>query len=166
MENTTLPSTDPFQGAVSAYENGDLAAAIIASEALLAENAEFGDAHNLLSAIAQDQGRLVDAEAYARAALQIDPNNPVYLNTLGNTVRRLGRTDEAIDVFELARRGMPDQPDILFNLGNALRDAGRFDEAADAFRASLAISPGVVPAYNNLAITLKAMGTPKVLQRS
>ena len=28
MENTTLPSTDPFQGAVSAYENGDLAAAL------------------------------------------------------------------------------------------------------------------------------------------
>ena len=161
MENTTLPLTDRFQGAVSAYESGDLAAAIAASEALLTENAEFADAHNLLSAITQDQGRLAEAEIHARAALQIDPNNPIYLNTLGNTLRRLGRTDEAIEFFEQARRGMPDQPDILFNLGNALRDAGRFDEAVDAFRASLAISPGVVPAYNNLAITLKAMGDPE-----
>ena len=161
MENTTLPLADRFQDAVSAYENGDLATAVTASEALLAENPEFGDAHNLLSAIAQDQDRLAEAETYARAALQADPNNPIYLNTLGNAVRRLGRTDEAIDVFELARRGLPDQPDILFNLGNALRDTGRFDEAVDAFRASLAISPGVVPAYNNLAITLKAMGDPE-----
>lgn len=161
MSNTSPSIADQFQAAITAYESGDLTVAIAASEVLLAQNENFGDAHNLLSVIAQDQGRLVDAERSARAALSADPNNPLYLNTLGNTVRRLGRTDEAINAFELARRGMPDQPDILFNLGNALRDAGRFEEAGDAFRASLAIKPGVVPAYNNLAITLKAMGDPE-----
>lgn len=161
MSNTSLSLSDQFQVAITAYEAGEIDLAISAGEKLLAENENFGDAHNLLSAIAQDQGRLADAERSARAALSSDPNNPIYLNSLGNTVRRLGRTDEAIAVFEMARRGMPDQPDILFNLGNALRDSGRLDEAADAFRASLAIKPGVVPAYNNLAITLKAIGDPE-----
>lgn len=161
MSKTTPSLPELFQQAISAYEQNNLNAAIVLGEAILGEDPSFADAHNLLSAIAQDQGRLSDAETFARLALEADSNNPIYLNSLGNTLRRLGRTDEAINAFELARRQMPDQPDILFNLGNALRDAGRFDEAGDAFRASLAIQPGNIPAYNNLAITLKAMGDPE-----
>ena len=121
MANTTLSLSDRFQIAVTAYESGDLIEAVSVGEALLAETPEFADAHNLLSAIAQDRGRLADAELYARGALKIDSGNPIYLNTLGNALRRLGRTDDAIDVFEQARRGMPDQPDILLNLGNGRR---------------------------------------------
>lgn len=161
MSKTTTPSSDLFQNALTAYESGNLNEAIVVSEKILTEDPNFPDASNLLSAIAQDQDRLADAETFARAALSQESNNPIYLNSLGNTLRRLGRTDEAVNAFELARRQMPDQPDILFNLGNALRDGGRFDEAGDAFRASLAIQPGNIAAYNNLAITLKAMGDPE-----
>lgn len=150
-----------LDAAITAYDKGDLDAARAIGEVLVAENPQDGDAHNVLSAIAQDQGRLTDAEFSARAALATDSRNAVYLNTLANALRRQGRTDEAIDAFEQARQSIPDQPDILFNLGNALRDAGRYGEAVDAFRASLAVRPGVVAAYNNLAITLKAMGDPE-----
>lgn len=161
MSKTTLSLSNIFQKALEAYEQSNLNEAIVLGETILAEDGSYADAHNLLSAVAQDQGRLKDAETFARAALAQESNNPLYLNSLGNTLRRLGRTDEAVDAFEAARRLMPDQPDILFNLGNALRDSGRFDEAGDAFRASLAIQPGNIPVYNNLAITLKAMGDPE-----
>lgn len=161
MSKTTPSLLELFQRAVDAYEHGNLNEALLLSEELLAHDEKYADAYNLLSAIAQDQGRLADAEASALAALAEDANNPIYLNSLGNTLRRLGRTDDAISAFESARRQMPDQPDILFNLGNALRDGGRFSEAGDAFRASLAIQPGNIPVYNNLAITLKAMGDPE-----
>lgn len=161
MTNATPTIEDRFQDAVSAYERGDLSMASALGDSLITDAPDFADAKNLMSAIAQDLGQLAEAETYARSALIIEPTNPVYHNTLGNTLRRLGRTDDAIRAFELARRGMPDQPDILFNLGNALRDAGRFDEAVNAFRASLLIKPGVVAAYNNLAITLKSMGDPE-----
>ena len=161
MSNATPTIDDRFQDAVSAYERGDLSAASSLGEALITDAPEFADAKNLMSAIAQDRDQLAEAEQYARSALTVDPTNPVYHNTLGNTLRRLGRTDEAIQAFVLARRGMPDQPDILFNLGNALRDAGRFDEAVDAFRTSALLKPGVVAVYNNLAITLKSMGDPE-----
>ena len=152
---------DRFQDAVTAYEAGNLDGAFTAAEEIVNEDQTFGDAFNLLSAIAQDQGRLAEADVFARSAVTTDGGNPIYLNTLANALRRQGRTDEAIESFEQARRAMPDQPDILFNLGNALRDAGRYTEAIDAFRASLVIRPGVVPAYNNLAITLKALGDPE-----
>lgn len=161
MSKTTLSSPEIFQKALEAYEQNNLNEAIVLGETILAEDGPYADAQNLLSAVAQDQGRLTDAEAFARAALLLDPTNPLYLNSLGNTLRRLGRTDDAVDAFESARRLMPDQPDILFNLGNALRDGGRFEEAGDAFRASLTIQPGNIPVYNNLAITLKAMGDPE-----
>lgn len=82
MSNTSPSLPDQFQLALTAYEAGQIDLAISASEKLLAENDKFGDAYNLLSAIAQDQGRLADAEAAARAALSTDPNNPIYLNTL------------------------------------------------------------------------------------
>ncbi len=150
-----------FDDALSAYENGDPAAAQSIAEALIENDKSDGDAHNLLSAIAQDQGRFADAESFAQIAVATDNTNPIYLNTLANALLRQGRTEESIEAFERARRAMPDQPDILFNLGNALRDAGRYAEAVDAFRASLVVRPGVVPAYNNLAITLKAMGDPE-----
>ena len=152
---------DRFQDAINAYEAGDLHTAFSAGEALAAEDQTNGDAFNLLSAITQDQGLLVEAERFARSAVATAPGNPIYLNTLANALRRQGRTDEAIEAFEQARQAIPDQPDILFNLGNALRDGGRYAEAIDAYRASLAIQPGVVPAYNNLAITLKALGDPE-----
>ena len=152
---------DRFQNALTAYEAGDLDAAVAVANALVDDDQNHGDGYNLLSAIAQDQSRFADAESLARSAIATDVTNPIYHNTLANALLRQGRTDEAIDSFEVARRLMPDQPDILFNLGNALRDAGRYGEAVEAFRASLTIRPGVVPAYNNLAITLKAMGDPE-----
>ena len=152
---------DRYQDAVTAFEAGDLDATMAAGSALVADDQNHGDAFNLLSAIAQDQGRLEDAESFARSAIATDITNPLYHNTLANALLRQGRTDESIDTFEVARRMMPDHPDILFNLGNALRDAGRYADAVEAFRASLIIRPGIVPAYNNLAITLKAMGDPE-----
>jgi protein O-GlcNAc transferase len=161
MSNTTDAAQERFHAALTEYEAGHLAAAAEAARHLVEESPEFADAHNLLSVIAQDEGRLHDAEAAARAALAGDPGNPIYLNSLANSLRRLGRTDESIVAFEKARRGMPDQPDILFNLGNALRDAGRFEEAVDAYRASVTVRPGSIAVYNNLAITLKAMGDPE-----
>ena len=161
MPDATDALTTRFQAALEAYGRADTDTARTIASELVAGAPTFAEAHNLLSVIAQDDGLLGEAEAAARTALEHDPGNPIYLNSLANTLRRLGRTDEAIDAFEKARRGLPDQPDILFNLGNALRDAGRFDEAVDAYRASIAIRPGAVPVHNNLAITLKAMGDPE-----
>ncbi len=161
MSEATEALSTRFQTALEAYEQGDTTSAMAIASELVSADPAFADAHNLMSVVAQDEGRLDDAEQGARLALQADPGNPVFLNTLANTLRRLGRTDDAIEAFEKARRGLPDQPDILFNLGNALRDAGRFDEAVEAYRASVLVRPGAVAVHNNLAITLKAMGDPE-----
>ncbi|MFL2770681.1 MAG: tetratricopeptide repeat protein [Rhodospirillaceae bacterium] len=157
-----MPSgTNLFRQAIQAYESGELDTAKAFGKELVESNQSLGDAFNLLSVIAQDQGQQNEAEKNARSALSTDGANAIYLNTLANALLRQGRTDEAIDCFELARNASPDNPDIIFNLGNALRDAGRFIQAIEAYRKSLALRPGIVPIYNNLAITLKAIGDPE-----
>jgi Flp pilus assembly protein TadD len=67
---------DRFQDAVTAYEAGNLDGAFTAAEEIVNEDQTFGDAFNLLSAIAQDQGRLAEADVFARSAVATDGGNP------------------------------------------------------------------------------------------
>lgn len=144
--------------AISQYEAGDRAAARAGAEAFLKLSPAHGDALNLLAVIAQDEGRQADGEALARKAVASAPNNPLYLNTLGNGLLAQGRSAEAVTVLAQAHNAMPEQADILFNLGNAQRQAGQFDAATESFRRTTELQRGHVGAYNNLALMLKAIG--------
>jgi protein O-GlcNAc transferase len=144
--------------AISQYESGDRAAAKKTAEAFLKSSPRHGDALNLLAVIAQDEGRQAESEDFARKAVAGAPNNPLYLNTLGNGLLAQGRSDEAVVVLTQAHTAMPEQADILFNLGNAQRQAGQFDAATQSFRRTTELRRGHVGAYNNLALMLKAIG--------
>ncbi|MEZ5320308.1 MAG: sulfatase-like hydrolase/transferase, partial [Vicinamibacterales bacterium] len=71
----------------------------------------------------------VEAEGYARQALDVDPSLPVGHVTLGAILNDLGRKAEAIDEFTRAVDLDKDQFDALYNLTVMLAEAGRVDEA-------------------------------------
>lgn len=150
-----------FDLAVQQYQEGNKAAAKSTANALLAANANDGAALNLLSILSQDGRAWADAEDFSKRALKAEPNNPIYLNSLGNALIAQGRTDEAIEALKRAAAAAPQEADILFNLGNAFREAGRFDEAAEEYRKTIELRPGHLGAYNNLALVLRAKDDPE-----
>lgn len=67
-----------------------------------------------------------------------------------NSLRMLGRFDEALLASGYAVKLAPESPDILYRHAAALRNVGRHEEAAEVFRAVIAIAPDYTYAQGNL----------------
>jgi predicted O-linked N-acetylglucosamine transferase (SPINDLY family) len=106
---------------------------------------------------AQKTENLNNAVACFEKALTLSPGYGNAGNNLGNTLRVLGRTDEAIAAW---RRTVSAGPHSLayFNLGRALYEKDLVDEALDATRNSIRIDPNNSDAYNNLGNLLRQNG--------
>jgi tetratricopeptide (TPR) repeat protein len=105
-----------------------------------------------------DDGRLEEAAARYRRALEIAPDYVPALNNLGISLRALGRTDEAIRTYGEGLRLRGDYPDLHFNLANALLADNRADEAAEHFRQASAGLPDSAGVHNNLGTALAEQG--------
>ena len=105
-----------------------------------------------------DEGRLDDAAARFRQALEIAPDYVPALNNLGVTLRAQGRVDDAIRTYGEGLRMRGDYPDLHFNLANALLAQNRADEAADHFRQASAGAPDSAGVHNNLGTALAERG--------
>lgn len=69
----------------------------------------------LKNALAQ-QGRVQDALVFAREALELDPENPHWLNDIGLLESSLGRGEEAKRLFERAIELSPNEVAAYYNL--------------------------------------------------
>ncbi len=79
--------------------------------------------------------------------------SPEYYFYLGDTYKKQGMLDQAIEYFEKSLMLNPRSPHTLHNLGNALREKGDFDRAVRSYEAALAIDDNYVPAFNGIGIT-------------
>jgi tetratricopeptide (TPR) repeat protein len=77
---------------------------------------------------------------------------------VGNWLRQLGRTDQAIAAFRQAIALRRDYPEAHDNLGSTLLGAGRTAEAEAEFRSALQLRPDSAQGHNNLANALLARG--------
>ena len=99
---------------------------------------EFPDdigANNDLGYLWADQGiHLSRAERMIRKAVEAEPDNPAYRDSLGWVLFRLGRNDEAI--AELEKAAAADKPDavILDHLGDAYAKSRQDDKARESWR--------------------------------
>jgi len=95
---------------------------------------------NALGYSLADQGvQLSRAERLIRLALEQDPENPAFLDSLGWVLYRRNDLRSALDHLVSAANALPDDPTILEHLGLALRDLGQIDQALNAlYRARLA----------------------------
>lgn len=104
-------------------------------------NASSDQAHFQLAILYYQKNKLREAAAAARKAYDIDQKSPQYAGLLAQSLLRLGRTQEAIDIYKKAI-GIKDTPakddsakelfvqsPLLFDYAEALVYAGRYDEA-------------------------------------
>ncbi len=97
-------------------------------------------------------GRLQEAaRIFASTLLPLDPDNPTFLATLANLERRLGRTDEAFELYRRAQAIDPDDASILVELGQLERDRGNAEAARGLMEAARELAPGNLTAVHILA---------------
>jgi Flp pilus assembly protein TadD len=103
-------------------------------------------------------GRFPDAEAFAREALRLRPDDVEVMNELGVAVWKQGREREAEEILRRAVRISPDHFGVLTNLGLALMSQHREAEAADYFRAAIRVQPDAFHARMNLGNVISNSG--------
>jgi tetratricopeptide (TPR) repeat protein len=119
-------------------ELGDHTAAIERLEEVLDEIPDDIGAQNDLGYLWADRGlHLQRSLRMVQRAVEAEPNNKAYRDSLGWVYFRLGRFDEA--VAELEKAASDDEPGgvILDHLGDALAKAGRAEDARAAWQKSL-----------------------------
>ena len=159
----------------------------IGTQAFGADDPALAGTLAALGALAVDNEKYDEADAYFRQALAIQQKsaNPdpidlaAAMNHLGDLCGLQGRFDEGEQLLQQALKlldqtfgpgaaNSPNYQRILKDLGNLYRDAGRFSEAEAAFRRSLAVSrskfgndhPFVAAAMGELATTLSMSSRP------
>jgi tetratricopeptide (TPR) repeat protein len=115
---------------------------------------------NLGNALAR-LGRLDEAFASYRRALEVDPAFAEAHNNLGQLLLERGRADDALISCRQALRIRPDFAPAHQNLGKALVRLGLFDEAATSCRRAIAIQPEFAEAHNTLGSALLGLGRPQ-----
>jgi tetratricopeptide (TPR) repeat protein len=109
---------------------------------------------HLMASICVNAGEFDHAVEWASRAIRREPK-PSYLTTLGTALLKLGRKDEALQVFDKAVQLQPDDADLWQQLGNALIDAGRSGEALLCFRRAVELDPGHGDAAYHAGVLLK-----------
>lgn len=100
--------------------------------------------------------------------LKITPGDEAAAYNLGNSLKALGKTDEALGVYRYALKRQqsgggggganPREPATHANIGYTLDAAGRYGEAIGAFQSALALLPSDASVHTGLGHALKSKG--------
>jgi len=147
------------QGIAQAYlQQGKLQEAEAALTKAIALDPSSWVSQNLLGLVYDQQQRHSDAIAAYKAALAIRPREPNVLNNLGLAYALSGDHETAIQFFEQALAAGSNSPKLHNNLRVAYVHRERYVDALESFKKAM----DEPRAYNNLGVSLLAIGNPKV----
>ena len=113
---------------------------------------------NILCLAYQSKGQNKEAEKIMNEALQLNPNNPYFLNNMGITQHKLGNFKVAEEYFLKGLKLVPNYINILNNIGNLKKDLDQPYEALDYYNKSLAINPKVIQTLFNISLCHQSLG--------
>ncbi len=120
-------------------------------------------AHTNLGIILAARGKLDDAIAHYKEALEISPGHANALFNLGNALIKKKMYNEAIEVYQQAveqyQHASGDvSVDAHTNLANAYSQMRMYEEAEAEYQQALAADPSYLPAITNLGNMMKETG--------
>ena len=124
----------------------------------LAKNPAAWMAHNNLSDILIQQGKIEEAIGHLEQAQRLKPDDAVQHSNLGLALEQAGRVREAIGHYEQALRIKPDYAAAHSDLGLALARVGKPQEAMEHLEEALRLKPDLAEAHCNLGIVLAQTG--------
>lgn len=89
--------------------------------------------------LAENGWQLERAERAVERALEAEPRNGAYLDSLGWVYYQQGRYQEALDKLVDASNLVGDDPVVLEHLGDCLRALGEIEDARNAYRRALLV---------------------------
>jgi tetratricopeptide (TPR) repeat protein len=145
-------------GILSAGE-GDGEGAIASFEAAIVNEPSFGEGYYNLALVLCQQGRHAQAIEPLERAVSLNPEIAPYHLVLGNALRGVGRSQEALAAYHRAL-GIGGIPEALIrnNLGGVYLDSGLLDDAITSFRRAVHLDPNVGEYRENLATALRRAG--------
>ena len=157
MSETVDPSTD-LEAARRYLLRGEFIAAEGIIQTVIKQPANACDGWSLLGRLRCKQGRLEDAIAAARKAIEILPANASFQSDLGVYLLLAGRGQEGEDHLRAALQLQPAHVDANFNLGLILRQKGEGEEAARCFEVAHRSRPESLECMRELGFALAAVG--------
>jgi tetratricopeptide (TPR) repeat protein len=120
------------------------------AEALTRDPAHAGARFAYANALFQQQ-KGAQALAEAERLLAARPDDLSYLNLKAACLGIVGRTEDAVAIYQRLLKIYDKQPRLWLNHGHALRTLGRREEAVAAYKRCIALDPGLGDAYWSLA---------------
>jgi tetratricopeptide (TPR) repeat protein len=134
-------------------------AADLLRRSIALDPANSAEAYNYIGYMWADHNMNLDeAEAMIRRALESEPNNASYMDSLGWVEFRKGKFDQALsDLLRAAKTVERDDPVVFEHIGDTYLKLNRVPEALDAWQKALALDP------KNKTLTDKIEGTKKTI---
>lgn len=132
------------------YEHGDFRRALDLFQAALGKGHPEPGPHIQAARCFENLHQAKRALKHIEAAKQLNPADSFSLASIGATLSRLDRHEEAVEYHRKAVLAAPNDPLNHFNLAAALQFLGDFEGARDAYRTTLKIAPDFLPAYAHL----------------
>jgi Tfp pilus assembly protein PilF len=120
------------------------------------------EAHTFLGWTYSFQGRLDEAIAECRKAIEVDPDYGNPYNDIGCYLVQLGQESAAIDWLQRAKQAPRYAARCypFFNLGAIFERQGRQRDALREYRRALELAPDYLQARNALARVARRLGLP------
>ena len=118
-------------------------AATLFQKSIALDPANGADSYNYLAYMwAEHNMRLGEAEEMIKLALQADPNNGAYIDTLGWLEYREGKFDQAlVDLLRAAQKMTHDDPVVFEHIGDTFAKMNKIAQAVDAWQKALNLDP-------------------------
>jgi tetratricopeptide (TPR) repeat protein len=127
-------------------------------DAALATNPLYPTAHQLEGVLLLDMGRVPEAEAQLRRAIELEPDRALTYSHLASLLASQERLPEAIAVYQKSVALDPFDAEAQGNLAGLLGTAGRCDEAIEHITRALALKPDIPQLRFNQALILGGCG--------
>ena len=118
-------------------------AADLFRKSIAIDPANAADAYNYLAYMwAEHNMHLEEAEQMIKLALQADPNNGAYIDTMGWLEFREGKLDQAlVDLLRAAQKLTRDDPVVFEHIGDTFAKMNKTAQALDAWQKALNLDP-------------------------
>ncbi len=146
--------------AQEAMDRGDLEQARLELLRLATAAPTSAEAQQRLGMVLQLEGRLAEAEACFRAALQRDPDYVEALIGLGQVEAQQGEVARALKHIEAGIEIDPHRPRAHYSLGRLLESQGKTDEALAEYFRTVELDPNNAEVSLNIAAIQLARNQP------
>jgi len=152
---TDHPLYDLYQEAVEYHKAGKIVEAEQRYRQILAFDPQHADTLHMMGLLALDLGRSDISEELIRKAIALQGKNFVFHLSLGNTLRKQRRYDDAIASYKRSISLNSEFAGAFNNIGTTFLAMEKPDEALKYFRKAQSVDPQLLDSLNNIGLALK-----------